>query len=160
MRTPNQIEASRINGAKSHGPITEEGKAASSRNAVKHGILAQTIVIEGESEERFKAHLNAFIDQYEPTDQHELALVEHMAVCRWRQLSVWGLETAGISNAIRELTQNQPELLEKEPAVRAFLAIAELGAKNNNLNLFQRYDGRFDRQFYRAYTKLMAKRKQ
>ena len=159
MRTPNQIEASRTNGTKSRGPLTEEGKAASSQNAIKHGLLAQTVVIEGESEERFIAHLADFIDRYAPADDHELALVEHMAVCRWRQLSIWGLETAGISNAIRELTQNQPEVLEKEPAVRACLAIAQLGAKNNNLNLFQRYDSRFDRQFYRACTKLMAKKK-
>jgi hypothetical protein len=145
MRTLNQIEA-------------EEGKAISAQNAVKHGLLAQTVVVEGESRERFLQHLAAFIAHYEPADPHELDLVEHMAVCRWRQVSTWGLETAGISDAIRELTQTQPEVLQKDPAVRAFLAIADLNTKSNNLNLFHRYDTRFDRQFYRAYSKLIAKK--
>ena len=34
-RTPAQIEASRRNGARSRGPVTEEGKARASRNALK-----------------------------------------------------------------------------------------------------------------------------
>jgi hypothetical protein len=139
--------------------VTEEGKAASSQNAVRHGLYGKTVVIEGESEERFREHVESFIRQFEPQDEAELALVEHMAIARWRQFSVWGLETAGISNAIRELVASSPEVLEKEPAVRAFLAIGELNAKNRNLELFARSDSRFDRQYHRAYNGLMARRK-
>ena len=48
-RTPAQIEASRRNGSRSHGPLTPEGKARASRNAVKHGLTAMThLVVEGE----------------------------------------------------------------------------------------------------------------
>jgi hypothetical protein len=39
-RTPAQIEASRRNGARSKGPVTAEGKARASRNALKHGLTA------------------------------------------------------------------------------------------------------------------------
>ena len=39
-RTPTQIEASHRNGARSHGPVTTEGKARASRNAFKHGLCA------------------------------------------------------------------------------------------------------------------------
>ena len=42
-RTPAQQEAARLNGAKSCGPKTSEGKLISRGNALKHGILAAVI---------------------------------------------------------------------------------------------------------------------
>jgi len=53
QRSDAQIEASRINGALSRGPVTEEGKASSSRNATRHGLLSNTILIAGESRTDF-----------------------------------------------------------------------------------------------------------
>jgi hypothetical protein len=53
MRTERQIQASRANGARSRGPVTAEGKRNSSRNAVKHGWLAETIVLKSELSDRF-----------------------------------------------------------------------------------------------------------
>src|ERR1700678_1769534 len=47
-------EASRINGAKSQGPKTEEGKAISSRNAVKHGLYSSVkTMVAAENPEEF-----------------------------------------------------------------------------------------------------------
>ena len=49
-RTPAQIEASRRNGARSRGPVTEEGKFRASRNALTHGLTAmEHLVLEDEA---------------------------------------------------------------------------------------------------------------
>jgi hypothetical protein len=44
MSSERQINANRISGAKSHGAITPEGKLASSRNSLVHGLLSQVII--------------------------------------------------------------------------------------------------------------------
>src|SRR5215207_7484874 len=49
-RTPAQVDASRRNGARSRGPVTEEGKARASRNALQHGLCAMHhLVLEDEA---------------------------------------------------------------------------------------------------------------
>jgi hypothetical protein len=43
MRTARQREASRINGARSRGPVTSIGKQKSSRNSRRHGLCAKDL---------------------------------------------------------------------------------------------------------------------
>ena len=101
MRTQNQKQASRANGAKSRGPITPEGKLASSRNATTHGMLSGTIVLGGESEERFNALLADLHAELQPQTTVEITLVENMAVARWRQMRIWGIEKANMEHQMR-----------------------------------------------------------
>jgi hypothetical protein len=44
MTSFKQTEANRRNALKSTGPITEEGKLQSRRNAVRHGLTAETVI--------------------------------------------------------------------------------------------------------------------
>jgi hypothetical protein len=53
MSTQAQIKANRQNAQKSTGPKTDEGKAAASQNAVKHGLFAES-VIKGENEAEYE----------------------------------------------------------------------------------------------------------
>jgi len=58
MPTELKSETARANGAKSHGPITTEGKEKSSKNALKHGMTSRnTYILECESADEFKAFL-------------------------------------------------------------------------------------------------------
>ena len=55
-RSPAQIAASRRNGARSKGPVTEEGKERASRNALKHGLTSMHhLVLEDEVPDALEA---------------------------------------------------------------------------------------------------------
>ncbi len=49
--SPNKVDANRRNAKKSTGPRSAAGKAKSSRNAVKHGLLAGRIVLADHKDE-------------------------------------------------------------------------------------------------------------
>ena len=57
MTSEAQMKASRENAKKSTGPRTPEGKARASKNALKHGLMAQDAVIPGEDPAEFDRHL-------------------------------------------------------------------------------------------------------
>jgi hypothetical protein len=88
-------EQARINGAKSRGPITAEGKAKSSRNALKHGYAAKTNTLIGpDDSEAWHAHLAGYWESYAPADYQETDFVEQLASLSWRQARLVGMETA------------------------------------------------------------------
>ena len=62
MTTEKQLRANRKNAKKSTGPNTPEGKARSSKNALKHGLLARDAVLPGEDPADFDRQLTALED--------------------------------------------------------------------------------------------------
>src|SRR5262245_22101529 len=110
MATIKQIEAARRNGAKSRGPVTEEGKRRSSRNAVKHGLTAETLVLSNEDPQKFEAIVESYADRLCPEDQLEMDLVAEMAANRWRLRRAWSLETALLDY---EMDRQEKEIAEK-----------------------------------------------
>ncbi|MHC4795738.1 MAG: hypothetical protein ACYTF1_03755, partial [Planctomycetota bacterium] len=65
-----QLQANRQNAKKSTGPKTPEGKARSSQNALKHGLLARQILINdddpNEKTEDFDQLLSDLVDELQP----------------------------------------------------------------------------------------------
>ena len=74
-----RAESARINGAKSRGPTSPEGKARSSQNAVKHGLTAQQFLFMPEHQAEFNAHLAAVISYWNPQCDYELYLATKLA---------------------------------------------------------------------------------
>ncbi|MGA2713091.1 MAG: hypothetical protein ABSG41_08270 [Bryobacteraceae bacterium] len=156
MRTERQTQASRANGAKSSGPATPEGKLASSRNATTHGMLSGTIVLEGESKDRFRALLAALHEELQPRTPIETSLVENMAVARWRQMRIWGMEKAGMEHEMRR--QAEASQSTEDTATRSALAFRALSDDSRSLELINRYESRYDRQYLRAHRRLLELR--
>jgi hypothetical protein len=82
-------EANRRNAQMSTGPKTEDGKAWSRRNSLKHGILASALLITqgdgAEDQTEFDELLGGLHRDFAPVGMFEEMLVEKIAVCWWRQ---------------------------------------------------------------------------
>jgi hypothetical protein len=94
MTTQAQRDANRRNAQKSTGPKTPEGKAKSSRNALWHGVTAETLVLPDETAEAFEELYLDLVRAYGPADAAEEALVERIALGQWRLRRVWRAEAA------------------------------------------------------------------
>jgi hypothetical protein len=85
MASEKQTAANRRNAKKSTGPKSASGKAASSQNALKHGVLSEHVVADGEDEEKFLALLEQLVRDCEPVTAMESCLVERVAILLWRE---------------------------------------------------------------------------
>ena len=87
-------EQARINGAKSRGPKTAEGKSRSALNAVKHGRYAvNAIVLSNEDAEAFEELIAAYVRRVQPRDQVEYRLTRDLAAIDWRLVRNCALQT-------------------------------------------------------------------
>jgi hypothetical protein len=77
--------ASRQNGARSRGPVTPEGKARSSQNALKHGLCArQCLVLAEEDPEAFCALEAALLAELAPKGALQTVLALQIVSAAWR----------------------------------------------------------------------------
>src|SRR5450756_1440415 len=89
-----QIEANRRNALKSTGPTTPEGKEHSRRNALRHGLTAETVIATLEDAEDYQAFEAAVIADYDVESAVERELVLRLASILWRLRRATGIETA------------------------------------------------------------------
>jgi hypothetical protein len=94
MATPAQIEANRANALLSGGPVTEEGRATSSHNAVKFGLTGQTVLLKTDDVELYKSHVQYYVDKFQPANQDERIRVQDIADTEWRLLRIPSSEAA------------------------------------------------------------------
>ncbi len=84
MATKAQIAANRKNAKKSTGPRTAEGKAAASKNAVKHGFFARDDVVRDEKQEDFDLYREEMLAEMGPVGVMETTLAERIVNLAWR----------------------------------------------------------------------------
>lgn len=144
MASEAQIAANRRNARKSTGPKTDAGRAVASRNALRHGLTAEQLVLFDERAEdlaRFREELRAALD---PADAVEEALAERIVLCAWRLRRAVRVEAALINAAAANVNNvfYQPGLGGAFRNATASLALA------------QRYEAALDRALSRAQTML------
>ncbi len=140
MASEEQIEANRQN-ALLGGVKTEEGKAISRFNAIKHGILSQEVLLEGEDKislielgKRLRAELK-------PETELELLLIDRITANTWR------LKRAlkGEKEMIAHDTENEKDFGS---------ALSYDFANYDSYGKFTRYETSLERGIYRALHEL------
>jgi hypothetical protein len=104
--SPEKLAACRRNGALSQGPVTEAGKARSRRNALKHGLAGEGIVLADEDVQAVSERFDAFEAELKPTGAVAAALVRRAAFLsvRWERLE--RQEAASIADNVRHAVEN------------------------------------------------------
>src|SRR5262245_5238706 len=84
MATEKQIIANQQNAKHSTWPRTESGKRRSRRNAVRHGLTAETVIVSLEDAADYSAFERAIKSDYSPQTAIEGQLVSRLASLLWR----------------------------------------------------------------------------
>ena len=125
MTSFKQIEANRRNALKSTGPTTPEGKECSRRNALRHGLTAETVITALEDAEDYQAFEASVIADYEAETAVERELVLRLASVLWRLRRATGIESA-----LFEFVVAEPERVELGYLGPTLVAGADLSGQN------------------------------
>ena len=151
----NRSEQARINGAKSKGPVTEEGKAKSSQNAIKHNLTARTFLLSNENLAEAQGMIDDYIRRFRPADRVESDLVLTLAGCQYRLTRACAIETAIMDYELNCSAQDfEAKVTGHDEDIRkafVFTAISEGKAFNN----IGRYQARLERTYHRTLKALM-----
>lgn len=169
-----QIAANRQNAKKSTGPKSASGKAASSLNALKHGLYASNIVVASkdlvEDAAEYELLVSSLKEELSPETVFQECIVRKIANCLWRSRRVTEAEAALIEGEIDDLNDTtrsyrlvaacQGRFADKELAdltedefadLRARIAARELVPHNDYTINLTRYEFRLDRQLIRMF---------
>jgi hypothetical protein len=114
------------------GPRTDEGKAASSRNSLRHGLTATQVVLPGEDPAGYEALRQSLIENHHPAEGLETILVDQIAQCVWRL--------------------NRARAIERDVLEQELTAPEE--TYNGQLERVTRYMASIEREFHRAIREL------
>lgn len=105
-RSMKQQEASRRNGKLTKGPISDEGKARSSANALKHGIYAERLVPIGQDPQVYDEYRQRVWRQWDPQDALEEELTLQLIRYGWKIRFYEVLESSLYSSEILNYYQS------------------------------------------------------
>jgi hypothetical protein len=133
---------------KSTGPRTEEGKRRSSRNAVKHGIFADHILLPGEDEEQFRQHKVGMLRSLDPRSPLEEQMVEQVVWMLWRLKRVRQAEQEMYGRAMKDGQSVGATLLDL------------MEAEKGTLERLHQYERRIESSMHRCLNQLRTARKE
>jgi hypothetical protein len=155
MATPKQIEANRRNAQLSTGPRTEAGKAAASKNALKSGMHARSLVIFDENISDLETLFREYFDRFQPATPEERALVDTLANAEWILRRLRRIEPELWQTTFNNYDRHNPTFKQvNTPLAFIYTGIAK------DLDQLQIRINSFDRAYHRALTDLTRLQKE
>ena len=155
MSSELKSETARMNGAKSNGPVTPEGKLRSSANSRKHGFNSETIILPGEDAEHFQLLLADYMDQFQPQTGVETDLVEILAVSRWRLRRLLSIEAHQLHlERGRRKKEIAEEFSNMDHGGSVAFVFQKLSDQGDSLKLILRYEATINRSYEKALKQL------
>jgi hypothetical protein len=145
MSTQLQIDANRLNSQKSTGPVTSEGKARSSQNALKSGLDSESLFIRGEDPEQFRQLQSEYANRFHPVTPDERFQLDLIIRNEWLLRRMLRVE-AQLWNFYTAQSSSDSEAV----------ALGEAFAKASNIFMrLQRRIIQLERGYQEAYAELM-----
>jgi hypothetical protein len=135
----------------STGPTAPEGKARSARNAEKHAMYTNAVLLHHESAEDFAAVCEDYYRQFSPNNRAESDLVDRMIAATWRLRRLSALESAALDHTIDaqraavDATYNG-----LDPETRAHFAFDHLATEGVIMHTYGRFQAAQFRHYDRA----------
>ncbi len=139
------------------GPKTEEGKAVSRYNAVKHGLLTKQVFLDGEEEKELDELTDELYEALEPQGRFEEILVDRIVSNIWRLRRALVVERSTMEwhqNDFDMFPMGQSEEQQVRKSIKNMLS-------NDSVETILRYETTIERSFFRALhelERLQAKR--
>jgi hypothetical protein len=159
MSTQRKIESARANGAKSHGPITEEGRKTSSMNALKHGLTARTVVLSNENGDEYTVLLESYIDDLQPSGPVQMDLVVEMVNAKWQQRRLSNIESELFEQYMEKSRKASHPAYDSHNATVEHTAAFRIMAESTSLTMLNRMKSRLERTYSRALNDLLRLRR-
>jgi len=133
MTSPARAAANAANAQSSTGPRTEEGKARSSRNALKHGLTSRDLIVREDEQEDFNDLQQSLREDLGPEGALESFTFNQLVRAAWNMHRFQRLETDLMVNGLDPLLDDS-------------------AAKT--LDRLHRYHGQAERSYYRHLKEL------
>ena len=152
MTTPAKTESNRRNAQRSTGPRTKQGKAVSSKNAVRHGLLSRHVALPDEDLDALNRFRTELVEQLDPQGPLEELLAERVMGNAWRLRRVCRLESAVLAHRTADARAGQTEKQRDTDPIAAGVIRDAAGA--DTLSKLSRYERSLERGMYRALHEL------
>jgi hypothetical protein len=150
--TAAQMAANYTNAQHSTGPVTAEGKARSSANALTHGLTSAKVLMPGESQEEYDRFSAAIFADYKPANEHETMLATLVVETTWRYKRLLRMEEAAILSSARLAAED--DTTESVATALAEMFVRPGGDSHRSLSLLLRYLGDGQRAMFKAKAEL------